>query len=332
MKNNVCFVVPHFGRLQNYFQLFLKTCEKNPNFHWIIFTDDDTDFQWPANVRKVSMTFEELKRRIVSKFDFEISLERPYKLCDFRPFYGYIFSDYLANYSHWGHCDTDTIMGNLGKFITDEMLDVYDKLFMLGHLAIYKNNPEINQIGFSLYNERNISKDILQNPNNCWFDEEWDPEHNTSINKILIANGKKIYKEDFSFNVSMSFNKFTRTRYVGVDKTDMAYGFDIEKTKNALYIWKDGELYRLFVEGKRLIREDYCYMHFQSRRMNLDNRILNNNIFKIVNDNFCEFEYSDVNIDNFKLIKKTGNCHHVQRLLFERLLQKVKKMSKFCNS
>ena len=44
------------------------------------------------------MTFNELRKLIQSKFDFEISLEKPYKLCDFRPAYGFLFEEYLKEF------------------------------------------------------------------------------------------------------------------------------------------------------------------------------------------------------------------------------------------
>lgn len=39
-----------------------------------------------------------MKERIQRIFDFPISLERPYKLCDYKPSYGEVFKDELAGY------------------------------------------------------------------------------------------------------------------------------------------------------------------------------------------------------------------------------------------
>lgn len=91
-----CFIIPYFGKLPNYFPLFLKTCQYNTNFDWLVFTDDGTEYDYPQNVQRVEMTFSELKQKIQSKFDFPISLSTPYKLCDYKPAYGYIFEEYLA--------------------------------------------------------------------------------------------------------------------------------------------------------------------------------------------------------------------------------------------
>lgn len=321
----VCFIIPHIGRLRNYFQLFLKTCSYNPSFHWLIVTDDNTTYDFPTNVKMVSMSFEELKAYIASKFDFPIAFEYPYKLCDFKPLYGHIFSEYLKDFTHWGHCDTDTIMGNLGKFITDEMLEKYDKLFLLGHLSVYKNNPDINMIPLRSYRGCEIGKEILQNPQICWFDEDWDPENNISINKILREYGKTIYEKDLSLNISFSYNRFVRGEYVGVEHTTMPYGFDIETYKEAIYLWEKGDLYRLYMEEGKLVREDFPYMHLQQRRMKLHPEVLSLNQFEIIPDEFRPFKYEHVGMDNFSSIEKPCHSHLRQRLFVKRIKNYIKK-------
>lgn len=77
------------------------------------------------------MTFDELKEKIQSKFGFGIKITEPHKLCDYKPAYGYIFEDYLKEADYWGHCDIDTILGNLDKFLGDLLNQNYAKLFAL---------------------------------------------------------------------------------------------------------------------------------------------------------------------------------------------------------
>ena len=60
---------------------------------------------------------EAIKQQVQKMFDFPIYLDHPYKLCDYKPAYGYIFPEYTKGYDYWGHCDmTDCIFGNLRKF------------------------------------------------------------------------------------------------------------------------------------------------------------------------------------------------------------------------
>ena len=51
----VALIVLYFGKLPNYFSLFLKSCEVNKDFTWLIFTDDETEFNYPENVKKIDM-------------------------------------------------------------------------------------------------------------------------------------------------------------------------------------------------------------------------------------------------------------------------------------
>ena len=73
-------IIPYFGKFNNYFELWLKSCEYNTDFDWLIFTDDKTNYQYPENVHVHYTTFENIKDRINNLFEFEISLDSPYKL------------------------------------------------------------------------------------------------------------------------------------------------------------------------------------------------------------------------------------------------------------
>ena len=83
------------------------------------------------------ITFEKLKLIIQNKFDFDIALKAPYKLCDYKPAYGYLFQEYLEGYEYWGYCDVDMIFGNLKRFLPDNVIGEYDKIGHLGHLSLY---------------------------------------------------------------------------------------------------------------------------------------------------------------------------------------------------
>lgn len=36
--NSVCIIIPYFGKLPNYFQLWLESCKNNDSFTWLVFT------------------------------------------------------------------------------------------------------------------------------------------------------------------------------------------------------------------------------------------------------------------------------------------------------
>lgn len=300
------FIVPYFGVMPNYFPLFLKSCSYNKEFEWIIFTDDKNIYDYPKNVKRIEMSFEQLKSIIGEKFNFEITLKRPYKLCDFKPAYGYIFEDYIKEYKFWGHCDIDTIMGQLDKYITDELLDKYDKLFCLGHMILYKNNFENNRLFMSSIENRYLYKESFQNENITVFDETFENRENIDV--IFEKKGKKVLREDWSINFRILPTRFVRTQYDS--KNDK---FIIENYREAIYLWDNGSLYRITKNGDNLIKEEFMYMHLQARNMRIDESVYKKNIFKIIPNAFLSLEEKNITIKNFKKIKKNEiNIHFIK--------------------
>lgn len=321
------FIIPYFGVLPNYFKLFLKTCAYNKEFNWIIFTDDNTIYEYPQNVKKINMTFEELKEIINKKFDFEVSLKKPYKLCDFKPAYGYIFEEYIKGYKFWGHCDVDTIMGDLNKFITNELLSKYDKLFCLGHMILYKNNYENNRVFMAKIDNRYLYKESFQNENITVFDETFENIEN--VDWIFSKKDKKVLRLDWSINFRILPTKFIRTQYNAKNNE-----FIIEKYKEAIYIWDNGSIYRIIKKDGKLEKEEFMYMHLQARSMKVDKEIYEKNIFKIIPNKFLVLEEKEITFDNFRRIKKSEwNIHYIKtqykwkRNKVKRILTKMKKLN-----
>ena len=142
-KNNKCIVCVYFGNVPNYYDLWLKSVHYNKDYDFVLVTDSIVPMS-EKNFTVINMeltSFEKLARK---KLSMKLSITYSYKLCDFKPVYGIILQDYLADYEYWGYCDLDIILCDLNKFITTEMLEKYDKIFPLGHFALYRNTPEVN--------------------------------------------------------------------------------------------------------------------------------------------------------------------------------------------
>ena len=293
-----CFIIPYFGEFPNMFPIFLKTCSYNKNFDWLIFTDVEKEYDYPENVRVVIIPYKDFKKLIQSKFEFKISIDEPHKLCDYNPAYGYIFEEYLQDYKFWGHCDIDTIMGDLDKFITYDLLNKYDKLFCLGHMILYRNSKENNRVFMNKYEGRLLYKDSFTSKKTTIFDETYGGREN--INSIFLEkNPNRVFQEDWSANFLIQPSKFIKTTYnweKGV--------FVNDKKRDDIYIWNNGKIYRYYIENNNLIVEEYMYMHFQLRRMSYDLEILNLNKFKIIPEAFKKIEYWPITKENFNKIKK----------------------------
>lgn len=330
MSNNnltCCFVIPYFGKLPNYFPLFLKSCEYNPEYNWLLFTDDKTDYNYPSNFKCVYMEFSDLRNIVQSKFDFPICLDRPYKLCDYKPAYGYIFEDYLKDYKCWGHCDIDIVLGKISDFISDEMLDTYDKLFCLGHFIIYKNTFDNNRLFMKQYNNAPLYRNVFTTPSILVFDEELRNSNN--INQLFLRNGKKVFQEDFSLNICIFYKKFLRVKFCGVEH-GYRNAYYVETPRNSISIWDEGRICRYCKEGDELIREEFLYIHLQKRSMSFDNTILKSNLIHILPNAFRVAKSLPMSIDDLKSWKQETICFHRTRLILDgykrRFTNKIKRL------
>lgn len=80
----IVFICPYFGAFPNYFNLTLKSIEYNKTIDWLIITDIKEKYDYPNNVKVINMTFTELQKKVQSHFDFDICLNKPFKMCDFQ--------------------------------------------------------------------------------------------------------------------------------------------------------------------------------------------------------------------------------------------------------
>ena len=132
-------VVPYFGVRPSYLPLVVKSMAHNPDVHWLLLTEAPVP-DAPPNVTVRLSKFTDLVARIQSHFDFEISLERPYKLCDFRPAFGEVFREELAGYDFWGHTDLDVVFGRIRDHLPPQAFDA-DKILIQGQLRPVPEHP-----------------------------------------------------------------------------------------------------------------------------------------------------------------------------------------------
>lgn len=290
-----CFIIPYFGKFPNYFQLFLNSCSHNPDYDWLLITDNIENYEFPTNVKKISMSFSKLQTLIQSKFTFKVSIERPFKLCDYRPAFGYIFNNYLVNYKWWGHCDIDTIMGDLNSFVTDDMLVKYDKLFTLGHFIMYKNEPQKNKLFMSKIDGKYWYKEVFTTEKAMIFDEVYGSVKN--INTIYKRRNQKVYESDLSLN----FNPKKLTRFIKTTYNPIINRFEDEKRwKNKLVVWDNGKILRYTMQNKKVVIQEYMYLHLQSRKMKIKIK-LNEKEYAIIPNTFLSISNNNKAIQKEKL-------------------------------
>ncbi len=171
-NSRIAKIIPYFGSWPSYLPLYLHSCQYNAQIDVLFFTDLEPPEDSPANVSYHFITFTELLAKISSTLEIDIPDIEPYKLCDYRPMYGLIFSEFLEDYDFWGYGDIDLIFGDVPSFLTAEILQNHDILsFKKGHLqgpfTIYRNTETIKY----LFKKSENYVEILQNPQYCSFDE-----------------------------------------------------------------------------------------------------------------------------------------------------------------
>ena len=287
-----CLILAYFGKMPNYFPLFLKSCKTNSEFDFLIFTDDTNKYDYPENAKVIYTIFKEKKDKIPAKFDFEISLKNTYKICDYRVCFGYVFEDMLKDYEYWGYCDNDLILGDLSEFF----IDGYDKLFCLGHLMIFKNTYENNRLFMS-----GEYKKAFTAGENVIFDECWNNTEN--IHDIFLKNHKKVYERDLSVNFKILSNTFVKITFQPESRV-----FLEDKTE-CLYTWENGKIYRYYMKDG-LVKEEYLYIHLQERKMKYQHDL--GNVYKIVPNSFLPLEMPVSEKTFAKIRKKAFHLHLLQ--------------------
>jgi hypothetical protein len=174
-------VVPYFGALPPYFELTLRSMERNPTVDWLLVTDQAVRPR-ADNVHVVAATFAGLRARIQDLYDFPIGLRSPYKLVDFKPAYGEIFADELAGYEWWGHCDLDVVFGRIRHNIPGGVFHLFDKLFVCGWLSLYRNDEAMTGLYRRCVDDVDYRR-VLADDGVAQFDE-WP-----GIYRILRAGG-----------------------------------------------------------------------------------------------------------------------------------------------
>lgn len=115
---SICLIVPYIGKLNDFFKLWLKTAETNETIDFYLFVDDEDFIKFyksAPNVSVIKSTLSDLKKRFEDLLGFEIALNAPYKLCDYRPTFGEAFREITRNYDFWGYCDCNDMLLGGGK-------------------------------------------------------------------------------------------------------------------------------------------------------------------------------------------------------------------------
>lgn len=182
-----------------------------------------------------------------------------------------------------GGCDLDVIFGNLRKFITDDILNDYDKILTHDHLYLYRNTCEVNQrFMLPVDGIDELYKEVFSSEKLYCFNERAPHgmfhlynQHGFSMWDANIA--ADIYSGEKNFKVCTEKEK-----------------------KTQIFEWNNGNLLRHEVKNGNVFTTEFCYIHLQKRPMKYNSVEIRDNQFLIVPNRFV-FEYKPITP---KLIKR----------------------------
>jgi hypothetical protein len=243
---SVVIIFPYFGTLPVQYQMWRVSALSNPSIDFMFFTD--ADVKAANNIIVHKMLFGDFQRLVQKAFDFPITLDRPYKLCEYKQAYGFILKDYIKNYDFWGFGDLDLVYGDIRSFLTDSVLE-HKFLLGWGHLTLLRNDDDTNTYfmipvaGYQKYEEAFTTKKITFfdeygyngcsdkwrncRPEDCWLEEPFDN----------VSKPKQSYH----------FNSLTR------------------RWQQVLFEHIDNKLYIIRFNNGRIEKLESLYAHFQHR-------------------------------------------------------------------
>lgn len=256
--------MPWFGPLRKDFGFWLKSAELNPSIDFLIPTDQDIVAS-PINVKVINtkLTFIE---DLAKKYVWEGSIiSIPYKMCDYKVAYGEMFQDYIKEYDFWGHCDADMIFGDIRKYVTDDILEKYDRLGVDGFFSLFRNTPEIN----SIYRKAGDIKLIFTDQKPFGFDE-WGLNHNGTAHYWINNLKDKVWLDKVFDNLAPYhygfFSGTVRKFHLGI--TDVMFSFE------------NGILFRYGLNNGKVVKDESLYVHVQKRPIYVNTNV--DNYFSIV--------------------------------------------------
>jgi len=310
-KYNICLIIPYFGRFPNYIDFVFRSFGLNKNINWLLFSDCKNYSYLPDNIKLIDMTFNEFKELMQANFKFRISLDEPYKICDFRPAFGFCLEKYINKFDFWGYCDIDLIMGDLESYLSDDLLFKYDKIFTRGHLTILKNHPTVNKI---------------------FMDTSVPGVH---YKKVFSSEGQYNFDEMHGINLLFRHNKINQHSSIDIvaDISSRSYRLELSEfiIKNRanynkqIFYWKKGKVYQAYSKCGELKIDEYIYIHLQKRKFSCSTLNIKESSTVVFNPNhFCVIDRSigknDLDIFNKKQIlneiKFLGDKLNLKKKLF----------------
>lgn len=154
--NQVCMIIPYFGKFPEWFELYLYSCSK-VNIDFYFFTDCKLPSKKYKNTHFTQLSYEQYCHIVSEKLNLNFYPTNRYNLVKIRPFIGLIHNDICSKYLFWGYSDIDLIYGNINKYLNDKTLSKYNLITthstrVAGHFTIIKTKSKYTTICLKIPN------------------------------------------------------------------------------------------------------------------------------------------------------------------------------------
>ena len=172
-KQSIAVLICFLGKLPWYFNYFIHSVKYNSTIDFYIITDDrNSPINPPLNVKMIYKDRRDINQLATQKLGFKTNIKDGYKMCDFKPAYGFLFSDIIEGYDFWGHADMDVIFGDIRHFITNNVLEKHELInvrhdFLAGYFLLFKNTRKRN----TLFMQSKDYEKVLSSEVHYCFDE-----------------------------------------------------------------------------------------------------------------------------------------------------------------
>lgn len=248
---NILVVAVWFGEKPETFDMWLHSCEQNECIDWLLITDMDLkNLKVKKNIHIVEMSMSSFEKKLSKYSNLKLNMLRPYKACDYRPLFGGLLDLVPGHWDFWGHCDMDMVFGNIKKFLTEELLEKYDKIFGVGHFSLYRNIESVNNFYKNKFDEFDY-REILQDSAHRGFDEH------IGVNKIWKSYNANFYEnESIIVDIDHHLRKISRVTTGSIAKN----------YKYQIFCYSKGRVYQYYYQRSRIEAKEFMYMHIQKRK------------------------------------------------------------------
>lgn len=296
--NKVALITPYYGKWPLWMPFFLKSCEYNVKYDFLLVTDLEQPENCPENVIIIKLSFDCLIKRVQTALNFAIDIKTPYKLCDLRPAYGIVFQDYLRGYEFWGQADIDLIYGDIARFLTIDILTDYDVIscrrgIVSGQFSIYRNTEKIN----------NLFKQIPQYP------------------ELLNSSESHYVDEQYMFRLlhSPALSETVKCYFAELLTEDALN--EMRNRKQWILKWKNGKLYDLLLMRQTLL---FHFILGKKRDAFLESCLPLKNISFYITEKGFEQNINIVRLSSMVVIKAIVTWKYIAKRFIKRTFYNIK--------